>query len=76
LSLGSAEGAKYLCRARDFAPSALKLFDWFLPGPLAQAITFRAVDADSRSVHTQLEVVEMDFRTSLKNTRLKAVLQN
>ena len=36
---------RFILDTINFAPSALKIFNWPEPGPLAQAVTFRAFDA-------------------------------
>jgi hypothetical protein len=58
MNLASAESAKYCVVQKDLAPSALETFDEFHPGPLAQAITSRAVGAETRSFHAQLDSLD------------------
>jgi hypothetical protein len=60
LNLGSAESAKYGV-VQQFRAFSARTLDEFHPGPLAQAITFRAVGAQSRSFHVQLESLERLF---------------
>jgi hypothetical protein len=58
--LGSAESAKYGL-VQQFRAFSARTLDGFHPGPLAQAIPFRAVGAQSRSFHVQLESLEKTF---------------